>query len=234
MRTSLIAKGKQLQLPRLTLRLQSNQIKYRSPIALYLAGKQSYFAPQIAAEIIAGLEQQIPPNLAYIRCFPPAWLEFALTEETVHNWLAEGLQSIVPLTHSLPCPETIHSFGQYVRDRCWQLVQLGVQENLISIPPLSPQEKTTSLPLSRLLETQDWQFLHQLILTRDRLEKVASPQEREKLADQLSTSFCEFHRYCQLFNRQQPHFDQLVFIRLSAIVMTERLLSYLEDDSLYL
>ncbi|MDR9405473.1 MAG: hypothetical protein RI580_18790, partial [Halothece sp. Uz-M2-17] len=114
----------------LTLRLQGDKLNYRSAIALFLAGKQSHFAPQIAAEIIQGLHRQISPHFAQIHCSPPAWIDFTLTAHTVQNWLEEGLQVID--SHSLTPPETIHSFAQYVRDRCWQLLQLGIEENLIA------------------------------------------------------------------------------------------------------
>ncbi|WP_150107037.1 hypothetical protein [Halothece sp. PCC 7418] len=215
--------------PPLTLRWQDNKLNYRSAIALFLARKHSSLASQVAAAITEKLQETIPPDFADIRCSPPAWIEFTLTEKTIQNWLEEGLQGISSLSYSLTPPETIDSFPKYVRDRCWQLLQLGIQENFISLLHPIQQWKTISFSTPSLLIDEDWQFLYQLILTRDGLEKVSSVQQREKLADHLSAAFLEFHRHCQLFNRQQPHFHQLAVIRFTAIAITERLLFDLED-----
>ncbi|MDR9403123.1 MAG: hypothetical protein RI580_06760, partial [Halothece sp. Uz-M2-17] len=91
------------------------------------------------------------------------------------------------------------------------------------------QGQPLSFSLPSVLTKEDWQFLYQLILTRDQLEKVSSHQKRKKLAHHLSIAFLHFHRHCQLFNRKQLNFHQLVTIRFCKIAITAQLLSSLED-----
>jgi len=205
----------------LTLRLQKNRLNYRSAIALSLAGKQSHLAFQIASSLVQTLKGQISPSWLHVAVTPPAWIEFKITEAAIQQWLDNSFQEILD---SASMPETIQSLPQYVRDRCWQLLELGVRENLISLHYPTQSWKIVSLSRNNLLQGEDWQLLYHLISTRDRLEQVASSQQRDKLAHHLSNAFLEFHRHCQLFNRHQPNFHQLAVIRFSAITITERLL----------
>lgn len=212
-----------------TLRLQKNRLNYRSAIALSLAGKQSNLACQIASSLVDRLKRKISPNLVQIQVTPPAWIEFRLTEYAIQQWLEDGFQEISTnfyrgILDSASGPETMQSLPQYVRDRCWQLLQLGLKDNLISLRDPTQTWKIVSLSHQNLLLGDDWQLLYHLIATRDGLEQLSSSQQKEKLAHYLSRAFLEFHCHCQLFNRQQPNFHQIAVIRFSAIAITERLL----------
>lgn len=205
----------------LTLRLQKNRLNYRSAIALSLAGKQSYLAVQIASSLVQTLKGQISPSWLHVKVTPPAWIEFRITEAAIQQWLDNSFQEILD---AVSPPETIQWFPQYVRDRCWQLLQLGLKENLISLQDPIQTWKMVSLSHQNLLQRDDWQLLYHLIATRDGLEQVSSFSQREKLAHHLGGAFLEFHRHCQLFNHQQPNFHQLAVMRFAAIAITERLL----------
>lgn len=205
----------------LTLRLQKNKLNYRSAIALSLAGKQSHLAFQIASSLVQTLKGQISPSWLHVAVTPPAWIEFKITEAAIQQWLDNSFQEILD---SASMPETIQSLPQYVRDRCWQLLELGLKDNLISLRDPTQTWKIVSLSHQNLLLGDDWQLLYHLIATRDGLEQLSSSQQKEKLAHYLSRAFLEFHCHCQLFNRQQPNFHQIAVIRFSAIAITERLL----------
>jgi hypothetical protein len=208
----------------LTLRLQRNKLNYRSAIALCLAGEQLNRASSIAQKIVLELQNKIDTDFAEVRSVTPAWIEFTLTEHAIQHWLEDNFNHIRLLAVSGSAPEKIQSFPQYVRDRCWQLLNLGIRENLISL--LDSTQQGQSIPWfdHNFLRDEDWQFLYQLISIIDCFDEGASFQQREKLAYRLSTAFLEFHRRCQLFDRQQPHFYQITGIRFSAILITERLL----------
>jgi hypothetical protein len=204
----------------LTVRLQGNQINYRSAIALSLAGKQSSLAPKIAQQLTPVLQQEIDPDFAQIQLLPPAWIELTLTERAVRQWLQSSLKYFPPAPPASSASGKTVSFSQYVRDRCWRILQLGVTENLVSLPKNPQAWEEISLPQFNHLSREDWQFIYQLIASSDRLPKVSSPQQLQKLAHSLGEAFLEFHRCCQFFDRKQAHFPQIAMIRFHLIAMT--------------
>lgn len=199
------------------LQQEKNSLKYRSAIALAVARNQSDLAPEIAKQLTEWLQGQISPDFAQIQHLPPASIEFTLGEGAIQQWLSDGLSCICEFSG-----KQIASFPEYVRDRCWQLLRLGIEENIIA--PCATQWKDLSWFRSSILQAPDWEFLYHLIASSDRLENVSSTQQRQKLAHRLSTAFLAFHRQCQLFNRQQLHFPEISKIRLALIAITQEII----------
>lgn len=208
-----------------TSRLQGFAINYRSAIAVSLGRNNGKLAQQLAQSLVKDLKQEINPDFAEIRWVFPAWVEFTLTENAIQQWLQGCLESLVKIPLDFSSRITILYFPNYVRDRCFQLLRLGAEEHLIS-PPEVTLEEWQGWRFSQLntLQSPDWQLIYQLIATTDRLQKTSSQKQLEKLATALGKTFLDFHRQCQLFDRQQSHFPHLSTLRLYLIAITQKLL----------
>ncbi|MFP4694760.1 MAG: hypothetical protein ACOC1Z_04715 [Cyanobacteriota bacterium] len=204
--------------PHCWLKLQKNQINYRSAIALAFGGKYSYPPSTLAQQLSTSLKQQLNVNFVQVKVTPPAWLDFRITETAIQQWLQENLNAIAPQ----PFPRSIssqNSFSEYIRGRCSSILNLGISESIISETP--HDWKIPSFPHQNWLTAADWQFLSQLMATIDDLE---CPSGKRKRGLSLPQSFDQFYRHCQIFNRQQPHFPEISQLRLYLIALTEAIL----------
>ncbi len=207
------------------LQRKEKQLKYRSAIAAALARKRLDLSPVLAKQLTECLKSQIVPDFAQIEYIPPDGIEFTLGETAIQQWLYRSLSD---LSVSNICSEKIVSFPDYVRDRCGQLLQLCIEENMISSD--LTQWKDVSFMKLTILECQDWELLYQLISIGDRFEKVSTrPQQKQKLAYHLSQAFMSFHQQIPLFNRQHPNFPNLSILRLALILLTQEMLENLID-----
>lgn len=208
--------------PHCTLKLQKNQINYRSAIALALAGKCSDSPSTLAQQLSISLQQQLNLNFAEIKVTPPGWINFKLTETAIQQWLQENLNAI-PL-QQLPRSVSTHpSFSEYIQGRCSSILKLGISESIISDTP--SDWKIPSFSDQNWLSDADWQFLSQLMATIDYLER---PSGNRKLGLSLSHSFDQFYRHCQIFDRKQPHFPEISQLRLYLIALTQAILKVQE------
>ena len=202
-----------------TLKLQTNQINYRSAIALALAGKNTYSPLTLAQQLSASLQQQLTLNLAEVQVTPPGWINFKLTATAIEQWLQANLTAI-----SLPDPPRHPlSFCEYIRGRCFSILQLGITENIIAATPSDWKIPSFSDP--NWLGEADWQFLSQLMATIDDLER---PSGNRKLGLTVAHAFDQFDRHCQIFDRQQPHFPEISQLRLYLIALTQAVLAFQE------
>jgi len=206
-----------------TIRQQRNVIHYRSAIALALAKNQSDGAIQIAQTLMYHLQQQLSPELVQVQSIDPAWIELTLTEQAIQQWLQQCLSQLPFLTLSFPSTVTTLSFPQYIHHRCCRLLQLGAEENLISLTDYSGTWNNCSFAGQNLLQGEDWRLIYQLIYIVDQLDNPSS-KPIPKLATNLSDALTRFHRYCRMFDRQQANFPQIAIIRLNLVAMTKGLL----------
>lgn len=208
--------------PHCKLKLQANQINYRSAIALALAEKHSYAPSYLAQQLSISLKQQLCPNFAEVKVTPPAWLDFTITETAIQQWLQQNLSQI-PCSFLAPPSHFRQSFPDYIRGRFYSILQLGISESLIS--ETTAHWKVPSFPNQNWLTDGDWQFLSQLMATIDYLER---PSRNRKLGFSVSQAFDQFHRHCQIFDRQQPHFPEISQLRLYLIALTQAVLAFQE------
>lgn len=210
-----------------TIRQQRNLIHYRSAIALILASKASINATQIAQQLVTILQQQVNLGFIQIRWICSGWIEFTVTEEAIPQWLQQCLTRLPALPLSFPSTVTPLSFPQYIHHRCWRLLQLGAEANLISLTDNISNWQNYSFAGKNILQTEDWQFIYQLMKTIDHLENATSAQKITKLTNHLSEAFIRFHRYCRIFDRQQNNFPEIAIIRLHFIAITYGILQHL-------
>lgn len=205
--------------PRCRLKLQNNQINYRSAIALALAGKYSCCPSNLAQELSTSLKQQLNVNFVQVKVTPPAWIDFLITETAIQQWLQENLDAIT-LQQFPRSVNSQNAFSEYIRGRCSSILQLGISESIISDTPRD--WKIPSFPHQNWLTATDWQFLSRLMATIDDLE---CPSGNRKLG---WSAFDQFHRHSQIFDRKQPHFPEISQLRLYLIALTEAILTVQE------
>lgn len=211
---------------RFTLRLQGNQLNYRSAIALALTQNQSDLAAAVAVELTERLTQDISPMFAKVQLTAPAWIEFTLTQKAMQQWLKECFFSVAPRSLRESPQWTTMSFPKYTHDRCCRIRQIAAAEEI-----LSDHSQLGDLSLSQLnlLQASDWRLIYQLVHTLDQLESANASRPLAKLANDLSQVFDDFYRYCQIFNQKQPNFPDIAMIRLHLIAITQGLLLKLVD-----
>ncbi len=208
--------------PPCRLKLQNNQINYRSAIAPALAGKYSYPPSTLAQQLSTSLKQQLNVNVVQVKVTPPAWIDFLITETAIQQWLQENLDAI-RLQQFPRSVSSQNAFSEYIRGRCSSILQLGISESIIA--ESSSDWTIPSFPHQNWLTAADWQFLSQLMATIDYLER---PSGNRKLGFSLPQSFDQFYRHCQIFDRKQPYFPEISQLRLYLIALTQAVLAFQE------
>jgi len=213
----------------------TQQIAYRSAIALQLAPKLGISPLELAREWVACL----PENADFaVSVTPPGWIDCQLTDAGLARWL----QSWTRCPDSTPntrIPPPANPFPiQYARARCCSLLRLAEGEGLIDLQMMGNDiEIIAPDPLPWLDDTQGLRLQHpaeralmgQLVAIVDALEDPKAI-DLGKPAIKLGAAFEGFYSQCRILGEVKTSAPALAQARSGLVAVTQTVLKSLLEN----
>ncbi len=168
----------------------------------------------------------------------PGWIHFQLSDRSLADWLQGIIQGVWSVKGQLPDAIGVSEslfLSQYAHARCCSLLRLAQRERIIALDPAPVIPWLNSRGQLQLQKPAELKLIVQLV---DLLDVVCCPtraigtQDLIKLANTLSRSFTEFHRYCQIWGEVQQINPQISIVRLGLVMVTQKILQLILETFL--
>jgi arginyl-tRNA synthetase len=218
-------------------------VKYRSSIALKIAGKQQEDAIDIASRLAAFIPTIVinpTPGETFldvnVQVTSPGWIDFQLNDKSLGIWLQTLTQRSAQLSEKLSAFPKNYSEAevfpvQCAHGRCCSLLRLAQRQELIHLNDDSTWQIIAPNPLPwldangqlRLVHPAERRLIYQIARTVDELICPTCP-DCVKVAKALSEAMLEFDRHCRIWGEVKIETPQLAQARLGLVAIARSLM----------